>query len=53
MVETEIEGEKERRAERREGGWRGHCRSGGKGPVGLLSSLLVSGGEVLEEHPSG
>lgn len=46
MVETDIEGEKERRAERREGGWRGHCRSGGKDSwahvlAGLLSSLLL------------
>lgn len=58
MVETEIEGKKEKKAERRrEGGWRLHCTSWREGVPGhaflrgLLFSLLVRGGEKLEEHP--
>lgn len=58
MVEAEIEGKKEERAERRrEGGWRPHCTSWREGALGhvslqgLLSSLLARGGEKLEEHP--
>lgn len=58
MVETEIEGKKEERAERRrEGGWGLRCTSWREGVLGyaslrgLLSSFLVRGGEKPEDHP--
>lgn len=53
MVETEIEGEKEKRAERRrEGDWR-RMRSRVRVPAGFALLPPVRGGEKLEQHPPG